>query len=64
PAELLMPSELDDDEVVDDMEIDDSLTEVRKPDDDGEAEIVIEEADTFPDDDDDEIEILPDPVKL
>ena len=63
PAELLMPSELDDDEVFDDMEFDESLTEVRKPDDDGEAEIVIEEADTLPDDDD-EIEILPDPVKL
>lgn len=65
PAEILLPGELDDDEVFDEPTFDESFTEVHKPDDDTEPEIIIEESDAFPDDDeDDEIEILPDPVKL
>lgn len=65
PAEILLPGELDDDEVFDEPTFDESFTEVHRPDDDTEPEIIIEESDAFPDDDeDDEIEILPDPVKL
>lgn len=65
PTEILLPGELDDDEVFDEPTFDESFTEVHRPDDDTEPEIIIEESDAFPDDDeDDEIEILPDPVKL
>lgn len=51
--ELLLPDTLDDDEILDDEEFDETLTEVHRPDDDDET-IIIEG--------DDEIEIIPDPV--
>ena len=47
PEEILLLDELDDDEILDDGEFDETLTEIQRPDDN---------------DDDDDIEIIPDPV--
>ncbi len=65
PEDVVLPEELEDDEVFEGAEFDETLTELHKPDEEDEETIILEEPEELEEEDDEEdeeIELLPDPV--